>query len=110
MIGAIELGFLALILVGVLLTLRDAFGRSPGKQLLRLDVVLRDELQNTPPLALRVRRNLLFLLWPVTVPLKWLVLRQHPLALRVGDMWAGPKIDRRAEATAAPVIIREVRA
>lgn len=101
-VGAIELGFLALLLVGVLLMLRDAAGRSPGKQLLRLAVVHRDEAQSTPTFGRRVRRNALLLLWPVTAPLEWMVLRQHPLGLRVGDIWADTEVVR-AESKQAPV-------
>jgi|GEM_PF-1311741 len=93
-VGAIELGFLALLLIGVLLMLRDALGRSPGKQLLRLDVVMRNEAQDEPPFGRRVRRNALLLLWPITAPLEWMVLRQHPLGLRVGDMWADTEVVR----------------
>lgn len=93
-VGQVELGFLGLLLIGLLLALRDAFGRSPGKVMLRLDLALRDEAQSTPPPARRIRRNLLLLVWPLTVPLEWLVLRQHPLGLRVGDMWAETEVVR----------------
>lgn len=96
--GHIELGFLALILIGLLLAFRDALGASPGKKLLRLRVAMRDVRQTTPPLDLRVRRNLLFLFWPLTLPLEWLVLRQHPLTLRLGDMWADTEVVRAPEA------------
>jgi uncharacterized RDD family membrane protein YckC len=96
--GNIELGFLALILIGLLLAFRDALGASPGKKLLRLRVAMRDVRQTTPPLDLRVRRNLLFLVWPLTLPLEWLVLRQHPLTLRLGDMWADTEVVRAPEA------------
>lgn len=109
-VGAVELGFLALVLVGALLAARDVFGRSPGKQLMRLDVVMRDEIQSAAPLARRLRRNALLLLWPLTLPLEVLVLRQHPLRLRVGDVWAGTEVVRSVEGvvTASSNIGREV--
>jgi len=106
-VGAIELGFLALLLVGLLLMMRDVAGRSPGKQLLRLDVVMRDEAQTGPPIGRRVRRNALLLLWPVTAPLEWMVLRQHPLGLRVGDMWADTEVVR-AEGRTAGVLAKRM--
>lgn len=107
-VGAIELGFLGLALIGALLALRDAFGRSPGKVMLRLDLALRDEAQGAPQLARRVRRNALFLVWPLTVPLEWLVLRQHPLGLRVGDMWADTEVVRAGPAPGAAATLAEV--
>ena len=105
-VGAIAWGFLGLLLIGLLLVVRDAFGRSPGKQLLRLDLALRDELQSLPPLARRIRRNVLLLLWPLTLPLEWLVLRQHPLGLRVGDMWADTEVVRASLGAATPTAPR----
>lgn len=104
-IGAIELGFLALILVGVLLALRDAFARSPGKVLLRLAIVTRDEAQSAPSAGRRMKRNAILLLWPLAAPLEWLVLRQHPLALRVGDIWAETEVVRHGD-VAVPVAPR----
>ena len=105
-VGAIAWGFLGLLLIGLLLVVRDAFGRSPGKQLLRLDLALRDELQSLPPLARRIRRNVLLLIWPLTLPLEWLVLRQHPLGLRVGDMWADTEVVRASLGAATPTAPR----
>jgi hypothetical protein len=70
---------------------------------MRLDVVRRDEGQSAVPPGLRVKRNLLLLVWPLTLPLELLVLRQHPLGLRVGDMWADTEIVRAKAAEARGV-------
>lgn len=80
--------------IGLLMVLRDLPAVSPGKQLLRLDIVTRDELQTETTAEQRLKRNLPLLLWPLTAPLELVVLRAHPLVLRVGDMWADTEIVR----------------
>lgn len=95
--GLVPLAFTPLVgvgLVGLLMTLRDLPAVSLGKRLLRLDIVTRDELQTDTTAEQRFKRNLLLLLWPLTAPLELLVLRQHPLVLRVGDMWADTEVVR----------------
>ena len=81
-------------LVALLMTLRDVATVSPGKRIMRLDIVTRDDLQTETSADQRLKRNLLLFLWPLTAPLELLVLRQHPLVLRVGDMWADTEIVR----------------
>lgn len=93
-IGALAWGWTALAMLGVAMLVRDVFGRSPGKRLMGLDVVRRDLRQTVPPLGARLSRNALLVLWPVALPLEWLVLRQHPLALRLGDLMAETEVVR----------------
>ncbi len=92
--GVIELGWLALVLVGLVLAVRDAFGQSPGKQVMRIIAVRRDKEQTRPELKRLMTRNLLLFVWPLTLPIEWLVLRQHPLGLRLGDMLADTEVVR----------------
>lgn len=108
--GAQAWGWTALVATGALLTFRDALGRSAGKRLLGLGLVSRRALaapvsrapsaSGAPNLVARagrrlaptvrqlVTRNALLLLWPLTLTLELLVLRRHPLRLRLGDLLA----------------------
>lgn len=102
-----SLAFLGLVIpvVGVFLALRDLFGRSPGKAMLGTTVVTRSDKQPAADTGRLVRRNLLYLVWPLTLPLEALVLRKHPLGLRLGDLWAETEVvlaGSRAPATTAP--------
>ena len=82
----------SLALAGALLATRDLLGRSAGKRLLGLGVVSRADGQ--PPATARqlVARNLLLFLWPLTLTLELLVLRRHPLRLRLGDLVAQTEV------------------
>ena len=90
--GALAFGWTALVLVGVLLTFRDALGRSAGKRLLGLSVVSRVERQPRAGVKQLVVRDLLLFLWPLTLTLELLVLRRHPLRLRLGDLIANTEV------------------
>jgi len=90
--GELQLGWTAILLVGVLLAFRDSFGRSAGKVLLGLAVVARTERQPAASPRQLASRNLPLLLWPLTLPLELLLLRRHPLGLRLGDIMAGTEI------------------
>lgn len=92
--GLPELGWIPLSAVGLLLLVRDAFGPSPGKRLLRTRVVVRDAEQSEPGPRRLIIRNTLFVLWPLLVPIEWFILRSHPLSLRLGDMWADTEVVR----------------
>jgi uncharacterized RDD family membrane protein YckC len=97
----LDLGWLAFVATGLVLALRDAGGRSPGKRLLGLSIAMRDERQSPAGFAARWKRNALLVVWPVTLPLEALTLRQHPLAARIGDLAAQTAIvqGQRAAAT-----------
>lgn len=92
--GLPELGWIPLGAIGLLLLIRDAFGPSPGKRLLRTVVVVRDADQSTPGPRRLLTRNAVLLLWPLLVPIEWFILRSHPLSLRLGDMWADTEVVR----------------
>lgn len=92
--GLPELGWIPLTSIGLVLLVRDAFGPSPGKRLLRTVVVVRDLEQSTPGTRRLVVRNAVLLLWPLLVPIEWFILRSHPLSLRLGDMWADTEVVR----------------
>lgn len=92
--GLATLGFIPIIAVGVLLVLRDAFGPSPGKRILRIAAVNRDRDQTRPTLSRALLRNAHLFLWPLALPIEWLVLKNHPLSLRLGDMWAETEVVR----------------
>lgn len=96
--GLPELGWIPLTAIGLLLFVRDGLGLSAGKRLLRLTIVRRDAQQSEASPGRLFTRNALFLVWPLTLPIEWLVLRGHPLTLRLGDMWAETEVvrDRRA--------------
>jgi len=81
-------------IVGLALALRDAGGRSLGKALLGIAVVGRTKLQPPATVGQRVKRSALLFVWPLTLPLEALVLRKHPLGLRLGDLWAETEIVR----------------
>jgi uncharacterized RDD family membrane protein YckC len=99
--GALEWGWTALVLLGLLLVGRDLFGRSAGKRLLQITIVRRDARQTHTTARMRLTRNILLLLWPVALPLEWLILRQHPLGLRLGDLIAETEVVR-ARAISTP--------
>jgi uncharacterized RDD family membrane protein YckC len=84
--GELSHGWATLLVVGLLLALRDAPGRSLGKALLGLSVVGDGPRQALAPLTARLTRNALFWLWPVALPVEALTLAQHPLRVRVGDL------------------------
>lgn len=90
--GALELGWVALVVPGVVLVLRDLPSRSLGKRMLGLAIVARRERQ--PPATLRQRwlRNVALVLWPVFLPMETLLLRAHPLVLRLGDLLAETEV------------------
>lgn len=90
--GALEYGFTAILLVGVLLLFRDAFGRSVGKVVLGLAVVARKERQPPATPKQLVVRNALLFVWPLTLVLEAMVYRRHPLGLRLGDIMAGTEV------------------
>ncbi|MCB9733003.1 MAG: RDD family protein [Deltaproteobacteria bacterium] len=90
--GALEYGFTAILLVSVLLLFRDAFGRSVGKVVLGLAVVQRRDRQPPATPKQLVVRNLLLVVWPLTLVLEAMVQRRHPLGLRLGDMLAGTEV------------------
>lgn len=92
--GLPELGWIPLGAIGLLMLIRDAFGPSPGKRLLRTVVVVRDLEQSTPGPRRLLVRNVLLVLWPLLVPIEWFILRSHPLSLRLGDMWADTEVVR----------------
>ncbi|MCC6623822.1 MAG: RDD family protein [Deltaproteobacteria bacterium] len=81
-------------IVGLVLALRDAGGRSLGKALLGTSVVERSKRQPPSSARQRMKRNALLFVWPLTLPLEALVLRKHPLGLRLGDLWADTEIVR----------------
>ncbi len=86
--GLLAWGWLAFLVSGVVLALRDAFGRSLGKRLLGLDLASRGEAQQAVGARARLTRNALLLLWPVVAPLEVFLLRSHPLGARLGDLVA----------------------
>jgi hypothetical protein len=90
--GLPALGWLAFVAAGVALALRDVVGRSLGKRVLGLDLVTRGESQRCVPPARRLSRNALLILWPVVGPLELLLLRQHPLGARLGDLVADTEV------------------
>ncbi|PKN58119.1 MAG: hypothetical protein CVU56_07575, partial [Deltaproteobacteria bacterium HGW-Deltaproteobacteria-14] len=85
-------GWAALLLIGVLLAFRDALGRSAGKRLLGLAIVTRADRQPRAGVRQLVLRDLLLLVWPLTLTLEVLVLRRHPLRLRLGDLMANTEV------------------
>jgi uncharacterized RDD family membrane protein YckC len=72
----------------VLMVGRDLLGTSPGKHLMGFRLANRDDLQAVPNLARRLRRNLIFLVAPLGLPIESLVLAYNPFLERVGDRWA----------------------
>ena len=93
--GLLEWSWLAVVLLGGFLLLRDVFsGRSPGKILLGLRVVSRAEVQETPPTGTLLTRNALLFVAPIGLPAELLVLAYHPLRVRVGDHLAGTEVVR----------------
>ncbi|MFO0748390.1 MAG: RDD family protein [Myxococcota bacterium] len=78
--------------VGLVMALRDLGGRSPGKMLLGTTIVRRNDRQPAATLGQRFKRDALYLVWPLTLPLEALVLRKHPLGLRLGDLWAETEV------------------
>ncbi|HRE91886.1 MAG TPA: hypothetical protein PK095_22390, partial [Myxococcota bacterium] len=65
--GLPELGWIPLGTIGLILLVRDAFGPSPGKRLLRTAVVMRDAEQSTPSARRLMTRNAVLVLWPLLV-------------------------------------------
>ncbi|TNF32312.1 MAG: hypothetical protein EP329_10585 [Deltaproteobacteria bacterium] len=90
--GEAAWGWTAIVAIGVLLTFRDALGRSAGKRMLGLSVVSRVERQPRAGVRQLVLRDLLLLVWPLTLTLELLVLRRQPLRLRLGDLMANTEV------------------
>ncbi|MFT7580391.1 MAG: putative RDD family membrane protein YckC, partial [Myxococcota bacterium] len=88
-----DFGWLALILFGLVMTVRDLVGgQSIGKRILGIHIVQRREDQPQARPGQLLQRNLLWLVWPLTAPLEVGVLRRHPLKLRVGDLYAKTEV------------------
>jgi len=85
-------GWTAIVAIGVLMTFRDALGRSAGKKLLGIAIVSRAERQPRAGVRQLVVRNALLLVWPMTLTLELLVLRRQPLRLRLGDLLANTEV------------------
>ncbi len=96
-VGQLQWSWVALVLMGAYLLLRDlGGGRSPGKILLGLRVVSGGEVQETPSAGALVTRNALLLVAPIGLPTELLVLAYHPRRVRVGDHMAGTAVVREA--------------
>lgn len=101
--GVLELGWIALLVPGVILVLRDLPGRSLGKRLMGLTIADRVEGQPAATLRQRWLRNVALILWPIAMPMEALLLNAHPLLLRLGDLIAETEVVQGAahRATAA---------
>lgn len=93
--GLSEWAWIALVVFGLLMLFRDAFGKgSPGKAMYALRLARNDDEQDLPGVAERLKRNALLFIAPVGLPIELLVLLYHPLGQRVGDRWAATEVVR----------------
>lgn len=101
---------LAIPIVGLVLALRDVFGRSPGKLMLGTTIVERVDAvghQDPSTAGSRLHRNIHLLAWPLTLPLETLVLNAHPLKLRLGDLWARTEVVNAGQAETIAIAVTE---
>ena len=84
--------WLALVIAGLLLMLRDLSGRSPGKIWVGLEIIRPGARHGVVPTRSLLSRNVTLLLPPLGLPAELLVMFAHPLGLRLGDQWAGTDV------------------